>query len=168
MLTNGKVLFRANRLLDDEYEGMLIPKDSTVFVPVWAIHHTDTIFENEEVYDPDRYLNHPKLANDYAGSPDWQGRDHYGYGAGRRVCPGMHLAERNMWRICAKLLWAFEFLEPTDENGKTIHLDPDAYNAGILQAPLPFKVTVKPRSQKHIDTIRKELVKAQQFLSVYE
>ena len=147
---------------------MLIPKDSTVFVPVWAIHHTDTIFEDDETFNPDRYLDHPKLANDYAGSPDWEHRDHYGYGAGRRVCPGMHLAERNMWRITAKLLWAFEFSEPKDEKGNPITLDPDAYNAGILQAPLPFKVDVKVRSQKHVEAIRREMVKAKQFLAAYE
>ncbi|KAF2501617.1 cytochrome P450 [Lophium mytilinum] len=163
---------------DDEYEGMLIPKDSTVFIPTWAIHHTDAIYEDSEKFNPDRYLNHPKLANDYAGSPDWANRDkcdadnpkhHYNYGAGRRICPGIHLAERNMWRIAAKLLWAFEFSEPVDPvTRKVSHLDPDAYNPGILQAPLPFKVGIKVRSEKHVEIIRKEQDEALDFLKQYD
>lgn len=81
----------------------------------------------------------------------------------------MHLAERNMWRIAAKLLWAFEFAEASDpKTGKVIPLDPNAYNPGILMAPLPFKVKITPRSQAHINTIRSDRASAQVVLSQYE
>jgi hypothetical protein len=90
---------------------------------------------------------------------------HYGYGAGRRLCPGIHLAERNMWRIAAKLLWAYEISEPIDPvTRKNIPLDANKYNPGILQAPLPFKVTIKPRSKQHVATIRRELEGSLEFL----
>jgi hypothetical protein len=80
----------------------------------------------------------------------------------------MHLAERNMWRIAAKLLWAFEFSEYVDpKTGIKTPLDPDAYNPGILQAPLPFKVAIKPRSQKHIERINQEMSDALDFLKQY-
>lgn len=93
---------------------------------------------------------------------------HYGYGAGRRLCPGIHLAERNMWRIAAKLLWAYEFAEPIDPaTGKVMPLDPDRYNPGILQAPLPFKVRITPRSEQHVATIRRELAGALDFLAAW-
>jgi cytochrome P450 len=148
---------------------MFIPKDTTVFIPTWALHHDQDIFEDPERFHPERYLSHPKLANDYAGSPEWAKRDHYNYGAGRRICPGIHLAERNMWRIAAKLLWAFEFSEPVDPTtGKVQHLDPDAYNPGILQAPLPYKVQIKVRSQAHADTIKREHEAALEFMKQYE
>ncbi|KAJ0269713.1 hypothetical protein CBS470a_013685 [Colletotrichum nupharicola] len=115
-----------------------------------------------------RYLKHPKLANDYAGSPEWSNRDHYNYGAGRRICPGIHLAERNMWRIAAKLLWAFDFAEPLDpETGKVTPLDANAYNPGILQAPLEFKARITPRSEAHVATIRREHTDAEGFLAQY-
>jgi hypothetical protein len=93
---------------------------------------------------------------------------HYGYGAGRRVCPGMHLAERNMWRIASKLLWAFDIAEPLDPvTGKVVSLDANAYNAGITQAPLPFKVRITPRSREHAASISKELSGALDFLSPF-
>jgi cytochrome P450 len=62
-------------LPDDWYKGMLIPKDSTLFVATWALHHTDSLFPDHDTFNPDRYKDHPKLANDYAGSPDWSSRD---------------------------------------------------------------------------------------------
>ncbi|KAJ5425755.1 cytochrome P450 [Penicillium sp. CMV-2018d] len=50
-------------------------------------------------FDPMRYEGYTKLAADYANAPDAATRDHYTYGIGRRICPGIHLADRNMfWR----------------------------------------------------------------------
>ncbi|KAF4840349.1 Cytochrome P450 monooxygenase yanC [Colletotrichum siamense] len=153
---------------NDEYNGMFIPKDSTVFIATWALHHTDANYPSHDTFNPDRYLKHPKLANDYAGSPEWSNRDHDNYGAGRRICPGIHLAERNMWRIAAKLLWAFDFAEPLDpETGKVTPLDANAYNPGILQAPLEFKARITPRSEAHVATIRREYTDAEGFLAQY-
>jgi len=153
---------------DDWYRGWLIPKGTTLFIATWAIHHSDQFYKDPERFNPDRFTGYTRLANDYAGSPDWAGRDHYNYGAGRRICPGIHLAERNIWRIASKLLWAFEFAEPVDPvTSETIKLDPEAYNPGILQAPLPFKVQIKPRSQKHVALIKQEKQQAIEFLQRY-
>jgi hypothetical protein len=81
----------------------------------------------------------------------------------------MHFAERNMWRVTAKLLWAFEFAEPLDpKTGKVISLDADAYNRGILQAPLPYDVRVTPRSPQHVQTIKREIAAAKEFLKPWE
>lgn len=94
---------------------------------------------------------------------------HYGYGAGRRMCPGIHLAERNMWRIAAKLLWAFDISEPVDPiTGKTLPLDVNAYTSAVLLCPLPFTVTVVPRSQAHLDCIKRELDTSLQFMAEWD
>ncbi|KAH7072508.1 putative cytochrome P450 oxidoreductase [Paraphoma chrysanthemicola] len=153
---------------DGFYEDMLIPKDSMIFVPVWALHHTEELYKDHDAFNPDRYLDHPKLANDYAGSPDFDNRDHYGYGAGRRICPGIHLAERNMWRIIAKLIWAFDFKEPQDpKTGEVIPIDQDAYTTGHLVAPRPFSVQIIQRSKAHISIIKEEQAEALAFLEQY-
>jgi cytochrome P450 len=148
---------------------MLIPKDSMIFVPAWALHHSEhNGYEDPETFNPDRFLNHPKLANDYAGSPDYNQRDHYGYGAGRRMCPGIHLAERNQFRMLSKLLWAFEITEPTNKYGERIPLDPEGYETGLLHAPLPFKCNIKVRSPAHEATIRREMAEAQKAFAKWE
>lgn len=94
---------------------------------------------------------------------------HYAYGGGRRLCPGIHLAERNMWRIVAKLLWAFDISEPVDPvSGNTLPLDVNAYNSAILSCPLPFTVQVKARSKGHLTCIQNELSSAMEFMSQWE
>jgi cytochrome P450 len=153
---------------DDNYGGYRIPKGSTVFVAVWAMHQDERLYADHAAFNPDRFLNHPKLANEYASSPDYANRDHYGYGAGRRICPGLHLAERNMWRIVAKLLWAFDILEPLGSDGKVEHLDENAYNSCILVSPLPFKVRLVPRSKAVLEQVRRDKAEAEAFLSQFD
>lgn len=63
---------------DDVYEGMLIPKDTTVFLATWAIHHLESVYSDPDTFNPDRYIGFEKLANDYAGSPDYANRGAHG------------------------------------------------------------------------------------------
>jgi hypothetical protein len=94
---------------------------------------------------------------------------HYAYGAGRRICPGMHLAERTQWRAIAKLLWAFNIELPIDPaTGKKIIPDPEAFKEGIAHGPLPFKVVFKPRSQAHVDVIMKDCEESLKMLQQWE
>ncbi|KAJ9132415.1 putative cytochrome P450 oxidoreductase [Pleurostoma richardsiae] len=138
---------------DDWYNGYLIPKGSTIFIAVWAMHQDEKLYPDHMRFNPDRFLNYPKLANEYASSADYDGRDkihHYGYGA-------------------AKLLWAFNLFEPTDpKTGETMPLDENAYNSCILVSPLPFKVRVVPRSEDVLKSVRKEKADALEFLSQYD
>jgi len=74
-----------------------------------------------------------------------------------------------MWRIAAKLLWTYEFSEPIDPiTGETVPLDANAYNSGILHAPLPFNLQIKPRSKQHVDTIRTNLDASLDFLKAWK
>lgn len=146
---------------------MLIPKDATVFIPAYALNHST--HKDPEIYNPDRYLNHPRLAMDYAGSPDYKNRDHYSYGAGRRICVGIHLAERTQWRITARLLWAFKIEPAVDEaTGEKIELDTNAYEDGFLSEPDPFRVRFVPRSEKHAEVLRREFKEVEEFLKKWE
>lgn len=95
--------------------------------------------------------------------------DHYGYGAGRRICPGIHLAERTQWRAIAKLLWAFDIELPVDRvTGQKIVPDPHDYKEGISHTPSPFQVIFKPRSQAHIDVINRDVQQNLKTLAQFE
>ncbi|KAF3053388.1 hypothetical protein E8E11_011831 [Didymella keratinophila] len=138
---------------DNWYEGMLIPKDATVMIPHWALSHTH--YSNPSAYNPDRYLNHPGLATENAASPDYKNRDHYTYGAGRRICAGIHLAERTQWRMLARLLSAFRIEHAIDENGERIEVDTEAYEEKLITGPKPFRVRFTPRSEEHVKVIER-------------
>jgi hypothetical protein len=151
---------------DDWFDGMLIPKNSTIIIPA---HMLNSPFEDSDTYNPDRYLEHPKLAMDYAGSPDYMNRDHYSYGSGRRICVGIHLAERAQWRIVARILWAFNIEPAIDERtGKPVELDLDAYIDGLIMQPAPYKVRITPRSEKHVEVIRQDYENVKDYLKKWE
>lgn len=148
---------------------MLIPKGATVFLPIAAMHHDDERYEDIHRYNPDRFLKLPALASDYAASSDYNNRDHYVYGAGRRICPGIHLAERSMWRIVAKILWAFEVAEPVDPvTGKTVSLADTEFCIGAVNAPVPFKVQLKLRSEAHKAALEREHRTALGYMQKFE
>lgn len=90
---------------------MKIPKGSTVILNVWGLHHDPKRHAHPDIFDPERYAGRTLLAPEYVSCADPEQRDHYGYGSGRRICPGIHLAERNLFLAIAKLLWAFRMAE---------------------------------------------------------
>ena len=139
-----------------------------MFCPAYSLQHDAKLYPDPYTYNPDRYLDRPLLATSYAGSPDYENRDHYAYGAGRRICVGIHLAERTQWRITARLLWAFDIKPALDEEGREIELDTDAYEDGLLIAPKEFKVRFVPRSKKHIEVIHRDFETVEGFLKKWE
>jgi cytochrome P450 len=145
---------------------MLIPKNATVVVPVYALHHTHCT--NPALYDPDRYRTNLKTAYQNASRPDYENRDHYAFGTGRRLCPGIHMGERTVWRMTAKILWAFEIKHAADAEGKEVVLDPDNYIEGMATQPAPFKVRFVPRSQKHVQVIRHAVLNVEEILRQWE
>jgi cytochrome P450 family 619 len=100
------------------------------------------------------------LASELAQSANPDDRDHYGYGSGRRLCPGIHLAERNMFLAMAKLLWAFDFAPEKDEKtGKEVEIDTDpttGYSEGFLVCAKKFGLSVKARGEGRRKTILRE------------
>ncbi|KAJ5471482.1 hypothetical protein N7530_008839 [Penicillium desertorum] len=162
---------------DNWYQDMLIPRDSLVIVPAWAIQHSEIRgYQDPESYNPDRFVHHPKLAPAYAGNANYMNRDefwtlfdHYAYGAGRRLCPGIHLAEHIQWHVTALLLWAFDIVPTTNaQTGEEEHLDLESFQDGLTQPPLPYKVHFKVRSKAHMETIMRTAKGAESFLQQYE
>lgn len=84
----GKCRKRLMRPLDSEVDGMFLPKGSTVVLNVWATHHNSDTWKDPQHFIPERFEFYPSLASTYAALGKWDERDHYGYGAGRRICPG--------------------------------------------------------------------------------
>ncbi|KAF2636135.1 cytochrome P450 oxidoreductase, partial [Massarina eburnea CBS 473.64] len=151
---------------DDEFDGMKLPKGSTVILNIWGMHHDNEHWKAPEHFNPDRFTEFPSLASVYAASGAWDKRDHFGYGAGRRICPGIHLAERNLFIAVAKLLWAFNFSEKqgtvnniSEEHGTT---------NGFLHSPTLYGCEVQVRSQAKKTTIMKEMESAKEVFAKYD
>lgn len=133
------------------------------------MHHDEARFPDPDRFDPDHYKGQTSLAPELAAAADYETRDHYGYGSGRRICPGIHLAERNLFLGIAKLIWAFDIRpgrEDDDDGGArgdvvTPNFDARTrYSEGFLVCARDFPCTVTPRSEARRDTIMREYEQA--------
>lgn len=146
-------------LIDDWVDGKFLPKGTIVFINVYGLHHDEKKFPNPDAFDPDHYAGQTMLAPELASSPDYEARDHYGYGSGRRLCPGIHVAERNLFLAIAKLVWAFDFKPGMNSEGKIVEPDIDnvtGYSEGFLVCAKPFACDIRVRSEKKGETILRE------------
>lgn len=143
------------------YKNMYIPANSIVALQQYPIQYDPSIFPEPSRYNPDRYLAFPEKSGIYAGGPATS-RDHWNFGAGRRICSGLHLAENSMFIVLAKLLWAFEIKPPVDENGTEMDVDvsDEAFEVGGNTIPKPFKARWMVRSGEVRETIEREVMEA--------
>ncbi|CAK4032112.1 Cytochrome P450 [Lecanosticta acicola] len=147
----------------DEVDHMELPKDSTVIFNIWGIHHDPERYLSAEKFDPARFVNHTQMSSAYTNSGHDK-RDHFAYGAGRRICPGIHLAERALFLASARVLWAFTIKHKTNSTGRAvpISVDPEtAYRDGFLNQCRPFMVDLVPRSQQRLETIMASFARAE-------
>ncbi|KAM0552436.1 hypothetical protein ACHAPJ_007997 [Fusarium lateritium] len=132
---------------DDTYNGYLIPKGAGVLNNVWGIHMDPEQYPNPRQFDPERYRDDYQSLADAAANPDASKRDQFTFGAGRRICPGIHVAERSLFLGISRILWAFN-IEPTlDQNDKPILPDPDKLTQGFVCMPEEFPARIVPRSK---------------------
>jgi len=144
------------------YKGIHIPAKSVVCLQQYPIHYDSNVFEGPHSFKPERYLNHPHGSGHYAAGPA-ASRDHWAFGAGRRICSGVHLAENSMFIVLAKLLWAFDILPPLDQQGNEVQVDTsdDAFDAvGSTTMAKPYMVRWKARSEETEETLLREAAEA--------
>lgn len=125
-----------------------------------AIHMDEGLHENARAFNPSRYLDKPLPAADYMNVSDPYQRDHFTYGAGRRACPGVHVAERSLFINIVRTLWGFSIEKPRDSAGNVIEPETEMY-PGFLSVPKPFKASIKVRSPQHEKIIREAFQEAQ-------
>lgn len=141
---------------DDEYMGYHIPAGATIINNVYTIHMDPTRYPNPKAFDPSRFANDFQTAGEAAANPDPSKRDHFTLGTGRRICQGMHIAERSLFLGMSRYLWAFNTSPAMDTNGKPMLPDPAHITQGLFVGPEHFFANIAPRSAKHADLVRRE------------
>nr|ALG05133.1 cytochrome P450 [Sinopodophyllum hexandrum] len=86
-----------------------IPKDSQVFVNVWAIGRDPKIWDDPLAFKPERFLDSKVElhSNDFGWIP---------FGSGRRMCPGIPMATKQLGFVLASLIKSFDWSLPYDMN----------------------------------------------------
>ncbi|KAI1787184.1 cytochrome P450 [Ganoderma leucocontextum] len=94
---------------EDEYLGYRIPKKTWIMANVWAMLHNEKDYPDPETFKPERFLPG-------GNGPERDPRDLI-YGFGRRLCPGMHLANAYLYLVVARTIAIFELYPEVDEKG---------------------------------------------------
>ncbi|KAF2026772.1 cytochrome P450 [Setomelanomma holmii] len=149
---------------DDQYMGYKIPKGAGVMWNVWAVHMDPKRHPDPRRFDPARYANDTQTAAEAANNPVASQRDHFVFGAGRRLCQGMHIAERSLFLAIARLLWTFQFELAQDVHGNAIMPDADDLTEGLFVLPKPFPARIVPRDEHKIACVKEEWSKMADLL----
>ncbi|KAJ5813588.1 uncharacterized protein N7503_000338 [Penicillium pulvis] len=145
---------------DDNYGEYFLPKGTILFANTWAIHMDESEYE-----EPDRFLPERFLGNKFGSKTevtDKHRRTTYGFGAGRRVCPGQKLAENSLMLNIAKMVWLFD-IKSTSAAPLDVSMS-SAFSDGFIVAPKKFPVEFVPRSDKRVQVIRDEFEKSEEYL----
>ncbi|KAK0224000.1 cytochrome P450 [Armillaria fumosa] len=133
---------------DDVYNGMFIPKGSTIIPNSWLCLHDENDFPEPNEFRPERFTDGHKLFKDI---PDPR---NFAFGYGRRICPGRHFAESNLWMNIATLLSVYDIRYPVDVNGLEQKQDPKFIWKLALLKPEEFECHFEPRSKERLEKLR--------------
>ncbi|KAG8928005.1 hypothetical protein FRC01_006591 [Tulasnella sp. 417] len=120
-------------LKDDTYQGYFIPKGTTVIVNSWGISRNPSYYTNPSDFNPERFLK---------PTPELDPR-RFGFGFGRRICPGNDFAFQTVWILAASILWGFEI--KMTEKDTALKEDTDKFPFEVVSRPKPFKCQFVPR-----------------------
>ncbi|CAE7154188.1 unnamed protein product [Rhizoctonia solani] len=128
---------------DDIYRGYDIQKGTTIIGNVWAIGRDPLLYEEPELFNPDRYLD-----------PDVPQSPAFGWGRrplepATRKCPGLHFAETSIFIAAASILSVFTFSKKKDNNGKEIVPKIELERNSLALELKPFEFDFNPRSDAH-------------------
>jgi cytochrome P450 len=141
-------------MVQDTYEGHTIPKGSIIVANHWAIGRDASVFgQSPEEFTPERWLLDDTAPADGSArrkaevEAELKNMPTIGFGYGRRMCPGRHIARSSLWIQIARLLWAFD-IEPSGAV-------PDPMDAvtAIVTMPLPYTAIFKARGPEVTDLV---------------
>ncbi|KAG0702322.1 cytochrome P450 [Suillus ampliporus] len=132
---------------DDVHDGYYIPNGSLIMPNIWFMLNDPRTYANPSQFNPERFL-----AND-GKEPETDPRT-ISFGFGRRICPGLLLADASVWISTAMSLAVFN-ISKVVENGVEItpEIDP---SSGAISHPKPFKCSIQPRSVQAIALIQQD------------
>ncbi|CAD6584621.1 MAG: hypothetical protein CYPHOPRED_002764, partial [Cyphobasidiales sp. Tagirdzhanova-0007] len=129
---------------DDVYEGYFLPKGtsiSSIILSAYLCSQPD-IYPDPQTFKPERFITSENTLQGVPGSE----RGHFGFGFGRRICPGLYIGERSIFIIFTRLLWAFNFDYARDAQGIEIPVDENAFTSGFSSHPKPYVCSITPRN----------------------
>ncbi|KAH0900581.1 hypothetical protein HID58_040084 [Brassica napus] len=112
--------------------GFDVPRDTIVLVNLWAIHRDPRVWDDPTSFKPERFEDRDQLGQ-YNGKM-------MPFGLGRRVCPGLGLANRVVGLVLGSMIQCFEW-----ESGSGGPVDMTEGPGLSMPKAEPLVVTCRPR-----------------------
>ncbi|KAG1869546.1 cytochrome P450 [Suillus subluteus] len=135
---------------DDMHDGYYIPKGSLIIPNIWLVFmlNDPQTYANPSQFNPERFLDNN------GKDPELEPRT-ICFGFGRRICPGLHLADASVWISTAMSLAVFDISKVVEQG---VEITPEVEpTSGTISHPKPFKCSIKPRSAKAIALIQQDV-----------
>ncbi|KAB2568769.1 Cytochrome P450 monooxygenase atE [Lasiodiplodia theobromae] len=125
----------------------LIPAGTPLVLNAYGIHRDPALYPDPLRFDPDRWAGKLEAANSLADDRvGARSEALYAFGAGRRICPGQHVAEQGLFLAVARWLWAFD--TQAVEGGEERFQGVDNYKPGLVVSLDRVEAVVRPRSEE--------------------
>ncbi|XP_059639223.1 (S)-N-methylcoclaurine 3'-hydroxylase isozyme 1-like [Cornus florida] len=113
-----------------------VPKDSQIVVNIWTIGRDPMIWEEPLKFKPERFLN---------ATLDFKGNDFefLPFGAGRRICPGIPMAAKQVPLILASLFRSFDWSLPHGNDPNELDMNEKFAVTLQKEQPLVLIPTIK-------------------------
>lgn len=108
------MLLRATRE-ESELNGYTIPHKAKIIVNNWAMGRDPEYWHEPESFQPERFET---ISKDFLGN----NFEYLPFGAGKRICPGLHFGLANVELPLAQLLYHFDWKFPQGMTAKDIDL----------------------------------------------
>ncbi|ORZ00109.1 cytochrome P450 [Syncephalastrum racemosum] len=134
---------------DLNFRGHFIKKGTVLVANLHAMHLGPEAYPDEPTrFKPDRFMQNivPMAA---AANTKIESRDIYVFGWGRRICPGIYLAESEVFAIMTRIFASCDILPVIDQKTKKpIYPVLDkARDSGLVMLPLEYNVRFVKRGQ---------------------
>jgi hypothetical protein len=134
----------------DIYRGYFIPKDAVIVPNQWAIFRDEELYPDPDSFRPERWLDtgFPTFQEPLTLYPNL--KRFAGFGHGRRICPGLEVAEKALFLQVSTPLWAAPIVRKKDASGREIEVPWYDYTGVSISTPRKFQFDVEKRPQKRI------------------
>ncbi|GAB4856970.1 hypothetical protein Ancab_040510 [Ancistrocladus abbreviatus] len=118
-----------------ELYGFIIPKNTQVFVNVWAMGRDESLWKDANLFEPERFMD---------SNIDVKGRDFelIPFGTGRRICPGLPLAHRMLHCVLGSLLHLFDWKLEDGITPENIDMD-DKFGFTLVKAKSLYAIPIR-------------------------